>query len=124
MERKSKKKLQFETFPDGVCSLWQLDKAKKPFLLLNNVRYRERTVGERRNFDAEQNGHTIQMLIRVPHMDFVKTGVFVTIGEKQFKVLQVQKILDTVPQCIDLTLENPDILQKFDAREVGAGGRI
>lgn len=123
MERKSKKKLQFETFQDGVCNLWQLDKAKKPVPLRKGIRYRQRTVGERRNFDAEQNGHTIQKLIRIPRMDIVTSGVFVTIGSQQFKVLQAQTILDTVPQCTDLTLENPDILIDFDESEVGAGGR-
>ena len=120
----AKKQVQFETFNDGVCNLWQLDGKKKPVLLLGNVRYRERTVGERRNFDAEQAGHNIQMLIRIPRMDFAKVGIFVTIGGQQYKVLQVQKIMDTIPQCTDLTLENPTILAVFDESEVGAGGRI
>lgn len=120
----AQKKVRFETFGDGVCSLWQLDKGRKPVLLLKNVRYRERTVGERRNFDAEQAGHTIQMLIRIPRADFVKAGTFVTIGERQFKVLQAQKIKDTMPECTDLTLENPEILAVFDESEVGAGGRV
>lgn len=123
MEKKSKKKLQFETFPHGVCNLWQLDRNKKPVPLRKGIRYRNRTVGERRNFDAEQNGHTIQMLIRIPRMDIVTSGVFVTIGNRQFKVLQAQTIFDAVPQCTDLTLENPDILITFDESEVGAGGR-
>lgn len=120
----AKQKVKFETFPDGVCSLWQLDKTKKPVLLLKNIRYRERTVGERRNFDAEQAGHTVQMLIRIPRMDFVTVGTFVVIGSRQYKVLQAQKIMDTKPLCTDLTLENPDILVRFDESEVGAGGRI
>lgn len=123
MDRKSKKKLQFETFPHGVCNLWQLDRNKTPVLLRGGIRFRKRTVGERRNFDAEQSGHTIQMLIRIPRMDIVTSGVFVTIGTRQFKVLQVQTIFDTAPECIDLTLENPDILLNFDESEVGAGGR-
>lgn len=45
----AKKKVQFESFPDGVCKLWQLDGGKRPVLRLSGVRYRERTVGERRN---------------------------------------------------------------------------
>ncbi len=120
----AKKKVQFETFQDGICSLWRLDKDKKPVLLLGGIRYQERTVGERRNFDAEQNGHTIKMLIRIPRMDFVKVGTFVTIGHQQFKVLQAQKIMGTIPLCTDLTLENPEILANFDESEAGAGGRI
>lgn len=84
----AKRKVQFETFNDGVCSLWQLARGKAPVPLQKNIRFRKRTVGERRNFDAEQNGHTIQMLIRVPRMDFVKTGTFVTIGARQFNETQ------------------------------------
>ena len=117
-------KVQFETFNNGVCALWQLDRAKKPSLLLANVRFKERTVGIKRNFEAEQAGHTVQKLIRIPRMDFVKPGVFVVIEGQQYTVLQAQKILDTIPECTDLTLENPTILLNFDESEVGAGGRI
>lgn len=120
----AKKKVQFETFNDGACSLWQLDRNKKPTLLLEPVRFRERTVGIKRNYEAEQNGHTIQRLIRIPRMDFIKVGVFVVIEGQQYTVLQAQKILDTIPECTDLTLENSTILLNFDESEVGAGGRI
>lgn len=120
----AKKKVSFEAFVSGACSLWQLGEDGKPALLLGNVRYKERTVGERRNYDAEQAGHTIQRLIRIPRADFVAPGVFVTIGDRQYRVLQVQRIMDTLPQCSDLTLENPDILTIFDESEVGAGGRL
>ena len=120
----AKKQVQFENFNDGVCALWQLDKNKKPTLLLGNVRFQERTVGIKRNFEAEQAGHTVQKLIRIPRMDFIKPGVFVVIGGQQYTVLQAQKIFDTIPECMDLTLENSTILLKFDESEVGAGGRV
>lgn len=57
-------------------------------------------------------------------MDFVKPGVFVTIGDQQYKVLQAQKINDTLPKCTDLTLENPTVLIAFDESEAGTGGRF
>ena len=117
------KKVRFEAFNNGVCALWQLDLAKKPTLLLGNVRFQERTVGIRRNFEAEQTGHTVQKLIRIPRMDFIKPGVFVVIEGQQYTVLQAQNIHDTIPECMDLTLENPTILLNFDESEVGAGGR-
>ena len=120
----AKKQVQFENFNDGVCALWKLDKTKKPTLLLGNVRFQERTVGIKRNFEAEQAGHTVQKLIRIPRMDFIKPGVFVVIEDQQYTVLQAQKILDTIPECMDLTLENPTIMLNFDESEVGAGGRI
>ena len=120
----AKKQVQFENFNNGVCALWQLDKTKKPTLLLGNVRFRERTVGIKRNFEAEQAGHTVQKLIRIPRMDFIKPGVFVVIEDQQYTVLQAQNIYDTIPECTDLTLENPTILLNFNESEVGAGGRV
>lgn len=119
-----KKKVQFETFNDGVCNLWQLDKARKPTLLLSNVRFRNRTVGIKRNYEALQADHVIQKLIRIPRMDFIKPGVFVVIEGQQYTVLQAQNIFDVIPECTDLTLESPTILLNFDESEVGAGGRI
>lgn len=120
----AKKKVQFETFNDGACAFWREERGKKPTLLLGNVRFRNRVVGFKRNYEAEQNGHTIQKLIRIPRMDFIKVGTFVVIEGQQYKVLQAQNIYDTIPECTDLTLENPTILLNFDENEVGAGGRV
>lgn len=120
----AKKQVQFENFNDGVCALWQLDKTKKPTLLLGNVRFQNRTVGIKRNYEALQADHVVQKLIRIPRMDFIKPGVFVVIEDQQYTVLQAQNIYDTIPECTDLTLENPTILLNFDESEVGAGGRI
>ncbi len=120
----ARKKVVFETFLDGLCSLWRLGEDERPTLLLSNIRYKERTVGERRNYDAEQAGHTIQRLIRIPRADFIAPGVFVTIEAQQYRVLQAQQIMDTLPHCTDLTLENPEILAQFDESEVGVGGRL
>lgn len=119
-----KKKVQFETFNDGVCSLWKLDRNKKPVLLRKEIRFRERTVGIKRNYEAMQADHIVQKLIRIPRSDFITPGVFVVIEGQQYTVLQAQKILDVIPECTDLTLENPTILLNFDEREVGAGGRV
>jgi len=120
----AKKKVQFETFNDGVCALWQVERNKKPTMLLSPVRFQNRVIGFKRNFEAEQNGHTVQKLIRIPRMDVIKVGAFVVIEGQQYTVLQAQNIYDTIPECTDLTLENPTILLKFDESEVGAGGRI
>ena len=120
----AKKQVQFENFNDGVCALWQLDKTKKPTLLLGNVRFQNRTVGIKRNYEALQAAHVLQQLIRIPRMHFIKPGVFVVIKGQQYTVLQAQNIYDTIPECTDLTLENPTILLNFDESEVGASGRI
>lgn len=118
------KTTKFEQFLDGLCSFWQLDEERRPVPVLKNMRFQQRVIGSKRNYCAEQAGHNIQMLIRVPRCDRVVRGSFVVIGDRQFQVVQAQTILDTIPQCTDLTLAQPDLMLSFDEEEVGAGGRI
>ena len=119
-----KRRVKFETFLDGVCSFWQLDEDRRPVKVMENIRFQQRVVGSKRNYCAEQAGHNIEMLIRIPRCDRVARGCFVVIGEQQFKVIQAQTIVDSIPQCTDLTLAQPDLMLSFDAEEVGAGGRM
>lgn len=117
-------KVQFESFLDGVCSIWQLDKDRSPVKILDNIRFQLRVVGSKRNFCAEQAGRTIEKLIRIPRSDDVTRGAFVVIGTEQYSVIQSQMIPDTIPQCTDLTLSQPDILLDFNSNKPGAGGRL
>lgn len=119
-----RQKVQFESFLDGLVGFWQLDKNRKPVKLLDGIRYQRRVVGSKRNYCAEQAGHNIEMLIRIPRTDLVVRGTFAVIEGQQFQVLHAQTILDTIPQCTDITLEQPDILLSFDETESGAGGRF
>lgn len=119
-----KKKVSFEAFLDGICSVWQLDAKRRPELLLSGVRYHNRVVGARRNFDAEQAGHTVEKLVRVPRCDRIARGNFVTIEGKQYRIVQVQTIQDTIPECTDLTLEASELVADFHQEEAGTSGRI
>ena len=115
---------RFEPFNDGLVSFWQLDENRRPVPLVQNIRYQDRVIGFKRNYCAEQASHLITKLIRIPRMDAVARGTFAVISGQQFQVLQAQTILDTTPQCTDVTLEQPDILLKFDTSVAGSGGRI
>lgn len=118
------KRTQFESFLDGECSLYQLDANRKPKLLQAGIRFQNRVIGFKRNFAAEQAGRTIQKLIRIPRNPLAEKGTFVVIEGRQYAVLQAQDLLDKIPKCTDLTLEQPEILLEFDAEEAGAGGRV
>lgn len=122
MEKKQRTK--FESFLDGLVDFWQLDKNRKPVKLLGGIRYQERVVGYKRNYTAEQAGHNIEMLIRIPRSDLIVRGAFAVIRGQQYQVAQAQNILDTIPQCTDVTLQQPDILLKFDESQAGSGGRF
>lgn len=115
---------KFESFLDGLCSFWQLDVSQKPVCRQKGIRYQLRVVGSKRNFCAEQAGHNIQMLIRIPRTDSIERGSFVVIEGEQYTVIQAQTITDTIPQCTDLTLAQPELLLDFNEEETGAGGRM
>ena len=117
-------KVQFESFKDGLCSFWTLDENRRPQKLVEDIRFQNRVVGSTRNFSAEQAGHKIEKMIRIPRTDLVVRGTFVVIGTEQFQVLQAQTIMDTIPQCTQITLTQPDILLEFNEKEAGAGGRF
>lgn len=119
-----KQATRFEPFLDGLVSFWQLDETRCPVRLAENIRFQKRVVGSKRHYCAEQAGHKIEMLIRIPRTDLVMQGVFAVIGQQQFQVLQAQTILDAIPQCTDITLEQPDILLSFEETQAGAGGRF
>ena len=120
----AKQKVKFESFLSGLCSFWGLDENQVPVKLTGDIRFQDRVVGAKRNYLAEQAGHTIQRLIRIPKTDAIGSGCFAVINEQQYKVARVQLIPDAIPQCTDVTLEQPDLLLQFDPEEVGAGGRV
>lgn len=120
----NKPKIQFETFLDGLVDFYQLDTDRKPVRFLSGIRYKARTVGYKRNYTAEQAGHTIEMLIRIPRCDAVTRNNFAVIRGKQYSIVQVQSITDTIPQCTDLTLSQADLLLDFFADASGSGGRF
>lgn len=119
-----KSKTKFETFLDGLVDFWQLDEARMPVKLLGGIRYQQRVVGYKRNYTAEQAGHNIEILIRIPRSDLVVRGAFAVIRGKQYQIVQAQTILDTIPQCTDITLKQPDLLLDFKETEAGSGGRF
>lgn len=122
MEKKPK--VQFESFLDGLVDFWQLDENRKPAKILGGIRYQNRVVGYKRNYTAEQAGHNIEKLIRIPRSDQVVRGAFAVIQGEQYQIAQAQLIKDTIPQCTDITLQQPDLLLEFDENEAGSGGRF
>lgn len=116
-------KVRFEAFLDGLVDFYHLDEKRMPVKFLSGIRYQQRVVGYKRNYAAEQAGHTIEMLIRIPRCDAVERNAFAVIQGKQYQIAQAQAILDTIPQCTDITLKQPDLLLDFKETEAGAGGR-
>ena len=122
----AKKTQTFESFQDGLVSFWGLDEKRRPVPLLSPVRFQNRVMGSVRYYEAELAGHRLERLIRVPQevaRSAPLDGCFAVIGEKQYKIARIQEISDTVPRCVDLSLEQNPTLLKFDETAPGSGGR-
>lgn len=116
----------FESFQDGLVSFWGLDEKRRPVPLLSPVRFQNRVMGSVRYYEAELAGHRLEKLIRIPQAAARSApldGCFAVIGEKQYKIARVQEISDTIPPCVDLSLEQNPTLLKFDETAPGSGGR-
>jgi len=97
-------------FLDNICDIYQLDKSGLSQKVFDGIPLEERTVGSRRSFDAMQAGHTIQKVVRIPDVGMDLNDCFVKIQGSFYQILQAQKIFDTSPRCLQLTLEQPNIL--------------
>lgn len=116
-------KIKIQTFLDGVCDIWQQSPDGQPTRIHKRLRFNNRVVGSKRNFEAMQVGHTISKVIRVPLRDFCGNGCHVVIGQNQYEILQCQGLEDTSPKCTQLTLELPNILWALNRQEAAEDGR-
>lgn len=118
--------VKFEAFLDGAVAFWGLDPEHRPIPLASAVRFQERVVGSIRYYEAELAGHQVEKVIRIPRLAGVRydlSGCFAVIGSQQYRIARVQHITDTLPPCMDLTLEQNPVLLDFDPDHQGPGGR-
>lgn len=104
--------LQKQVFLSGICDLYRMGDSGLPDRLYDGIPLDERTVGFRRSFDAMQAGHTVNKVIRIPVVPTDLNGCYVKLTggeESTFQILLAQKIFDTCPQCLQLTLEQVNI---------------
>ena len=121
---------QFETFSDGLLSICSTDERSITYTKLKNIRFGNRTIGERRYFDAQTAGNKISKLLSIPAavldreeieaMDIVildsqdgwlwdpfdfERDEIREYNPAQYKIVQVQEKLDTMPPTLYLSLE-------------------
>lgn len=101
--------MKMQVFLDGICDIYRIADSGLPEKIYDGIPLSEPIVGSRRAFDAMQAGHTIQRVIRIPVVPADLNGCYVTIGPSEYSVLQAQRLKDTSPQCLQLTLELPNI---------------
>ena len=119
------KRKNFETFSDGILSICGTEERTLVRTKIQGVRFGHRTIGERRYFDAQTAGNNLSRLVSIPAavqseerietldiviLDFQKSNT----DPAQYKIVQIQEKLDTMPPTIYLSLEK--IVQVYKDR--------
>ncbi len=109
--------LQTQSYNDGIVKLYLVtntaaagDMPADGLTLKQTLRYKERTVGLGRFYQALQNNIKVSLVIRTPEVRGLSEKdsdivVAVLAGSVQYRVIQIQYIEDAQPPSMDLTLE-------------------
>lgn len=96
-------------FNDGWCDVVGSDAIAQHQTWRQGVPYQRRTVGSKRFFEAEQNGHTVTKMIRIPVLGFPLNTCEIAIDGQLYQIVQVQEIDSTFPRCLQVTLEQTGV---------------
>ena len=119
------KRKQFETFTDGKLSICSVEERTITATKLKDVRFGNRTIGERRYFDAQTAGNKLSKLLSIPaEVLNVKSveilDIVILESQKgaadpgQYKIVQIQEKFDATPPAVYLSLEK--IVQLYTDR--------
>ena len=108
-----KRNLQFQTFNDGICSIFVKRNNSKPGNMpvtglekkADRVPFERRKVGIRRFYDAKQENVEIELLLRIPEAFHVSTQDICVVSGVQYGIYQVQDVTDTMPKAKDISLK-------------------
>lgn len=125
------KRKQFETFTDGMLSICKTEGRAIVDTKLKDIRFGNRTIGERRYFDAQTAGNKITKLLSIPAavlnrediealdiviidsqsgwlwdpFDFERDETVKEHNPAQYKIVQIQEKFDSTPPAVYLSLE-------------------
>lgn len=101
------------TFNDGVVKIYEVCNSaeaggmpQQQLSIKANLRYKERTVGLQRHYQALQNNIKVKYVLRCPMLRTVSTQDIATPNDgHQYKIVLIQYPEDIEPAVMDLTLE-------------------
>ena len=104
---------KLESYPDGEVRIYAVTDggeaggpAAEVLMLKETLRFRERTVGTQRYYNALQAGVTVQLVLRCPLRLIVSAqDVAAMPSGQQYRIRLVQHIEGSNPPSMDLTLE-------------------
>lgn len=119
----NQKRRRFKTFNDGLVLLYKVgniaeegDMPKDGLMQEQMYRFHYETIGVQRNYTAMQNDVKLSELISIPKDRSISPLDVAIINGKQYEIMQVQHIDDTLPPTSKLSLRK--IEENYDIKRV------
>ena len=101
-----RKDTKFVTFNDGILDICSVKGRKIVETKHCGIRFGFRTVGIKRFYEAKVLSNQIDEVVAIlPVEDIISAMDICIIGEKQYKIIQIQNKYDAAPPCLLLSLE-------------------
>lgn len=119
-----------QTFNDGQVSIYRVDNVadagdmpKELISVKRTLRYKERTVGLTRFYEALQANVRVSYVLRcLRNRDVSTQDVAIPNDGKQYKIVQIQYPEDSYPPVMDMTLE--ELTEHYDIFPVEYEGYV
>lgn len=115
----------FEPFADGIVTVYSVvniaeegDRPRDGLRKIISLPYDYKTVGITRYNSGKQDNAKIAAVISVPMRPEISSQNIVKIGETQYSIYQVQRINDTRPPTLKLSLEKVVEDYEFENSEI------
>lgn len=96
---------KFETFNSGIVEIFKTDKEGEPDERIAKLRFGNQVIGAGRYYKAKATDVDISRLIRVPLLENIMPHHIALINDKQYKIVQIQHIYESMPRKTLLSLE-------------------
>lgn len=110
------KNQKFETFNDGTLEICEASGRALKKTKLSDVRFGNKTVGVKRYWEAQVSGNNINRMISILYAPGIERDDIAIIGERQYRISQVQEKFDARPPCLYLSLESVQVSYRDERR--------
>ena len=100
-----RKDTKFTTLKDGSLDICSVKGRKIVETRQAGIRFGFRTVGIKRFYEAKVLSNQIDEVVAILPVEDISTMDICIIGEKQYKIIQIQNKYDAAPPCLLLSLE-------------------
>ena len=111
------KNRKFETFGDGILDICEASGRVLTKTKIRGARFGNKTVGAKRFWDAKVQGTEISRMVCILNQPGVERDDIVRIGDRQYRIAQVQDKFDASPPCLYLSLESVQVPYRDERQE-------